>query len=230
MDKEVYVRWCDCVPESGERPLRGIIRFKLEGDKFTFEKISGSSIPTEALIGLLWHYPPLKEFREAAASCKRKCQWAVKQYDGISGSSTWYILHLGRKGRVIISDPVLHSSMCGKQNSDIECWIRDIYDVLWELKRKGCYPNAFSDDASTDPWGYVDLTEEILSRREEFLKKCHEPNVGFGSNAIDPRDEEPIVDYSNYTPTTDEEKEIDDNGLRPVVPVSSKEDDEDEYI
>ena len=230
MEKEIYVRWSKVLPSSGERPLRGIIRFVLDGDKFTFETISGSSIDTEALVGLLWHYPPLEDFRKAAVACRRKLQWAVKRYDGMSGCSTWYIQHL-RKGRVCTSDPILHSSMYGKQNVDIECWIKDIYDLLWDLKSQGCYPNAFSDEVIDDPYGYIDITNDILEKRKEFKKTAHGPDEGFGcvDDPIKKDLEKAFIDYSNYTPT-EEEKEIDDNGIRPVVPVSSKEDDEDEYI
>ena len=231
---EVYFVWSKGV-KGREGSEGGVIRLRFIGFNFIFEKVSGSSIPTEALIGLMWNHPALKDFRDTAALCKRTDSWSVKRFDGMSGCSSWHIQYL-RNGRVCTSNCILHSSMNGKQNENIQCYIRDFFDVLWELKKTGCYPDQF-DPNEIDEYGYVDITEKVLSERKEFRKTAHGPDEGFGCKeevypfpVVDPQsDDEPTVDYSNYTPTEEKEEIVEDK--RPIVPVStSKEDDEDEYI
>ena len=159
----------------------GTIRLILEGDMFSFQKVSGTSIFTEALIELLWNHYALADFRSAAADCKRSGNWSLGTEQGLSGRMDWYIMYLSKEGLVRRTDDIIHSSMNSKQNYDISgVWIRDLFDCLWAIKEHGFFPSSFVNDDNTE-YSYSDITEQILRNRNEFLKNSYSGfNQGFG--------------------------------------------------
>ncbi len=222
---EMIIRWNNGKINYDES-IGGTFKIELIANTFKFKRISGSAIPTDQLIGFLWFWPGLEKAREKAKNLRRINPWKVSRRDGMSGCSDWYIQFLDRLGFVRKTKTIIHSSMNGKQNEDIDVWVKDLYDVLWWMKKEGCFPSSFEGGPDPDCFAFLDITDEVISRRKEFNEGSLEPECGFGyEEALIDEDllyKDHLNDYSNYTPTTEEkEEEVDDNGIRPVVPVSS---------
>jgi hypothetical protein len=173
---EKYLKW-----KNKELKVGGTVRFVLEGDMFSFQKVSGSSIPTRALIELLWNSVALADFRSAAADCKRSGNWSLGHRYGMSGCTDWYIRYLTKEGTIKCTKDIIHSSMNDKQNYDITgIWIRDLYDCLWAMQKYGLYLSSFINDDNT-PYNYKDITDDVLRTRNAFLKDSYSGfNQGFG--------------------------------------------------
>lgn len=195
-----YIKW-----SNSENTFGGTVRFSLNGEMFTFEKVSGSCIPTEALIELLWHYPSLKSLRDVASSLTRKNSWKLGEHIGMSGCRDFYIQFLTNTGLIKRSNDIIHVSMNDLQNRDIkDIWIKDIFDCLWGMKLHGYFAEAFNnDEPDAEPkFGYVDVTNDYIRRIKEFMKDSFSSSDGFGTieNSEVINHEEELVDYSNYVP------------------------------
>jgi hypothetical protein len=191
MDK--FIRWSKDDDSCG-----GVFKLSLDGSTFSYEIISGSAIPASELVALLWFFPDLEEFREAARKCKRKGDWKVSSRTGMSGSTNWWI-EFDKNGIIRSTSTIWHDSMYNKANENLTCWIRDLYDLFWDFKRKGIYASSFDPEIHTY-YGYVNVTKEIEERREAFRKEANACFEGFGTPEVVEEDDE-IIDYSNYRPT-----------------------------
>lgn len=228
---EMYIRWNngklfrDDVDSFG-----GKFKIEVANNTFKFKRVSGSAIPTDQLVGFLWFWPGLEKVRENAKKLMRKNPWTVIRRDGMSGCSDWSIQYLDRLGLVRKTKSIIHSSMNGKQNEDIEVWIKDLYDVLWWMKKEGCFPSSFVDDPDPDCFVFSDITDEVIARRNEFNKGALEPECGFGyEESLVNEDllyKDHLNDYSNTPNTEKKEEEIVDFDGEPV----SVEEDEDEFV
>ena len=210
MEKEFYIRWNNGKSYGSEGSEGGTFKLTLNGDMFSYEIVSGSSIPSEEFIGFLWQYPALQEWRDFVKMQKRKNSWSVSSHTGMSGATDWWIQYLNNYGIVKSTKPIFHDSMNSKANMDLkDIWIKDLYDLLWSFERNGIFPNSFKpaveeDGTVNSSYGFEDITETIEERKNRFFKDCYDSCVGFGGD--EPIDEDKLygsskVDYSNYTPT-----------------------------
>ena len=113
MEKELFIRW-----NNGK--TCGIFRLTLDVDMISYEIVSGSCIPSEELIGFLWQYPALQEWRDKAARLKRRNPWRVNSHTGMSGSTDWWIQYLNNYGIVKSTKTIFHDSMNSKANEEIK--------------------------------------------------------------------------------------------------------------
>ena len=174
---EKYFRWW-----TNDKSMGGTINLELYDERttFSFHKVSGSSIPTAALIELLWNHVSLAAFRDAGKRFERPSEWALGESNKMSGATDWYLTFLVN-GVVKHSDNIIHSSSADKQNVDIECIsIGELYDCLWAMKDKGLYSASFVNNDDTS-FNYKDITEEILKTRNEFLKSCYSVYAGYST-------------------------------------------------
>lgn len=191
-----FIRWSGKTSE--DVSYGGTVRFINNHEDFTFEKVSGSCIPTQLLVHILWTHSSLQSFRDSALKLKRKNNWSLGRHDGMSGCTDWYIC-FERNGYIFHTKGIIHSSMNGLQNEDIKnVWIKDVFDCLWAMKQEGtCYCDAFTKAL---PFNIYDITKDVEERRENFKKICYDESDGYGTEFPESSDEE-IVDYSNYTPS-----------------------------
>ncbi len=228
----MIIRWNNGKKNSDLDSFGGTFKIELLANTFKFKRISGSTIPTEQLIGFLWFWPGLEKAREKAKNLRRINPWKVIRRDGMSGCSDWYIQYLDGLGVVRRTKTIIHSSMNGNQNEDIEVWVKDLYDVLWWLQKEGCFPSAFVNEPDPDCFAFQDITDEVIARRNEFQEGSLEPECGFGYEEdlinedllYKDRSDYSEYDLSKYVPTKDDEED-----KRPIVPcptVSSTEEDE----
>jgi hypothetical protein len=202
--KELYIKWT----KSGTN-LGGIFYVKLENEFFNYKHVRGSAIPANQLAGFLWCWPGLQESREQAAKLDRKYQWSIGHRKGMSGAENWWIRSMDQYGMIRSGNTTFHSSMYGSANETLLCWIKDLYDTLWCLEKTGVEEFKKSFDENDTEYSFIDISERILSEKEEFLKDCFEPEQGFGTDnkvELEPKFGDPDFDYSSYEPTSSEEK------------------------
>ena len=215
MEKEWFIRWNNGNEFGDDGSFGGTIKIQIYTlDRFSIRKVSGSTIPTVELIRLLWSNPIFDDLRKYVSTLTRKNTWGVGMRTGMSGCSDYWVEFLAPSNSVNRSRRIFHDSMMGSFNEDFhDIWSKDFFDLLWWFKEKGFYKESFEENSS---FKFVDVTDEVISRRDAFFKDSFEPECGFGHEAalIDEdllyKDPQSTIDYSNYTPTDTEEKEEED--------------------
>lgn len=195
METGRYLQW-------SEEDRGGTIHVYLDNDNLKIDLCSGSAPDTDSIVKLLWSDPTCQIFRDYAKTLKRQNKWSTWRYDGMSGCTDWGIQFLDKHSIVRRTKTVLHNSSNDRLNEGLDAWIKDIYDLLWSFIMDGTYSDATANEPKGKYHDWTDITEQVISRRAEFLKNCFTAEAGF-SNISESASDEEIIDYSDYRPTED---------------------------
>ena len=189
MHKVMYIKWND-YDENRRTTKGGTFRLSISGSTLTYEIVNGSAIDTDELIGFLWHWSDLNDVRKLASSLTRKGPWRVESHQGMSGAIDYWVEFLDNFGIVRETNAIIHNSMNSKSNIKIECWIKDLYDMLWYFKNHDIFKSSFEDSGT---FGFKDITDQIMSRREFFNSHSFGPYEGFSEDSSN--DEDQYVEF-----------------------------------